>query len=1380
MSGFLVHSGQVQVSITDTTEGPLERELVAGAGIALTVINPGGDEKLRIDANGPIPGGPAGGDLSGLYPNPTVANIQGDAVSTAPPSDGYALVWDAVSSSWIASTTLGGVNLPVMTDDTREATGFKDWNETTISLSVRTLTIQPAPGYSSFRYYLNGRRITVSSALTATFPDVVGVYWFYMNDSGGLVVESSSTFTFPTRHPIVALTYWNGAENLGLAEERHGISMDNATHDYLHTTVGTRYRSGLTATVNMTGTGATDDNAKIQISSGIIQDEDNSISIAHKDIPVAGDIFQQPLGVSNPIAGYVVGTKTVQLTNPQSFTVGDKVTIFTSGGVFRHEDTVDSQPDTTHIILVTGNGSIIATDVARTYVKIPVLYIDGASSLWLKQAFTATNYDFPFTVGATPLAHYNQFTGGAWTRTEVASGDFVAYWIFATNTHTYPIISIMGQRTDTTLIDAQNNNTFESLVFANLPFTEMKLLYRLIFETDVAYTNTVNTRLQDVVDFRSVSNLPSGTYVATEHAALTGLDYASSAHTGFGRISFESALMPSATNDAVDTAGVGRLFRNGDLWLYTVSKTHYICVDSTATAAVWKNIQAFGANNYVQYYADGYFSGSSAFQFNPATYAINSNFARNLLTTDVAGFSLTNTTLSTVVNTVQYSPLIKIGGTAWKSDAVAASQTQDWALQVRPATGAASTTSILHFLWSDNGAAWSSRVNIDSIGNVSVVGLYTTGVVSVWSSAMLLYGAVDLSTGLGAAVTLFSQSASPFVMKSLRTDGANNIVSATCYDRNAASITNAATMRIHSFGWTNNADTFIELAYVRADGAFVCATGSLSIGIQPAGLATDFGIATTVNTDTLSLWGVRASGAGNVSVAVVADVNAVSISATHKILSIQWVNNIDVATEVAYVYADGYLHTEAGFDASKAWGIAAVSTAGLTLANTTLATVGVPIQYSPALQLSGTAYDTDGSVSVTEKWRIESRPVSGAVVSSELQFLHAQGVGAFASAGSLSSAGAFAATTAVFATSVDASGIRLGVSDLATGLGATLYMRTLAGDYPMALVHLNRTDGVSNIVIASVYDRNAASITNAATMRIHSFGWTNSADAFTELAYVRADGAFVCATGSLSTGILPAGMATDFGMATTVTTDTLSLWGVRANGSGNISNAIVADVNNATLHADHKVLSIGWVNNADVYTELFAFKDGQIVYSNITGGMEFWSDEADGGSVVAFTVGSTASWVTPGAKLFSVVNGDPAGYERAYIDAYGDFCINKRNNEQCLEVKSLTEVYIVPAAADGYSTIQLPANSLIVGLSAYVTVTIPTAATFDIGITLDQTKYATGVNVAAGTQSVALSNAIHYNTSALSVLFTPSATPAAATGRVRLTIYYIALVAPTS
>lgn len=202
---------------------------------------------------------------------------------------------------------------------------------------------------------------------------------------------------------------------------------------------------------------------------------------------------------------------------------------YTGGLALGFDDSGDGS-DNAHAQVSVGDGNILDEDIQIDIVddpapsdhfeqildpiaNIPVYFRDGASGAWRKD--TATT--FPVKQGGSRLA-FNLDTAGTWTQPDATDGNFVAMWLFATNNIFEPVIAVLGQREDTTLSNAQANNGFQDLQFGTLPSLEMKVLFRLIFETQTAFGNTPKARLAlgGVQDLRTAID-------TTDHGNQTGL-----------------------------------------------------------------------------------------------------------------------------------------------------------------------------------------------------------------------------------------------------------------------------------------------------------------------------------------------------------------------------------------------------------------------------------------------------------------------------------------------------------------------------------------------------------------------------------------------------------------------------------------------------------------------------------------------------------------------------------------------------------------------------------------------------------------------------------------------------------------------------------------
>lgn len=336
--------------------------------------------------------------------------------------------------------------------NTKEPTGIIDRNDSQYSFNDLTRTFTISPVGPKFEYYIHGKKYTISSSLNLVIPNTTGLYLIYLDENNTIQYQNGFDVSLLSDKVFVSSVYWNAATSKAefISEERHGITLDWATHLHLHSTFGTRYYKGLAINYpSLNGNGSSNSENEISIADGTIADEDIVINIV--DSPTPSNDFEQTL-------------------------------------------------------------SSIA--------QIPVVYKLGSGiGEWRKDS--ASNYPIKTISGK---AQYNS-NSGSWSLSDIPDGDFVSMWIFALNTPSNPIISIMGSRTDSSLDLAKLNNDYSSLNFADLPSNEFKILYRLIFECSSSYSNDSKSSLRHVLDLRHsvdqslINSVPSSTI---KHSETTG------------------------------------------------------------------------------------------------------------------------------------------------------------------------------------------------------------------------------------------------------------------------------------------------------------------------------------------------------------------------------------------------------------------------------------------------------------------------------------------------------------------------------------------------------------------------------------------------------------------------------------------------------------------------------------------------------------------------------------------------------------------------------------------------------------------------------------------------------------------------------------------
>jgi len=176
-----------------------------------------------------------------------------------------------------------------------EPTGFPNRDDSIIAFDngTRTLTVAPASG--QFEYYVQGIKYTHFSVASKQITDTEGLWHFYFD---GYTLEATQTFDINiiTSKAYVAILYWNASDNEAVyfGEERHGLTMDGATHRYLHNLNGAVYINGLgLGDFIVDGDGSNNSHAHFSVADGTIYDEDIVHSIvddAPQDLSTVADL----------------------------------------------------------------------------------------------------------------------------------------------------------------------------------------------------------------------------------------------------------------------------------------------------------------------------------------------------------------------------------------------------------------------------------------------------------------------------------------------------------------------------------------------------------------------------------------------------------------------------------------------------------------------------------------------------------------------------------------------------------------------------------------------------------------------------------------------------------------------------------------------------------------------------------------------------------------------------------------------------------------------------------------------------------------------------------------------------------------------------------
>jgi len=368
--------------------------------------------------------------------------------------------------------------------------------------------------------------------VTETLGDVTGDPHGFLNQTDTTISFDDGTLTF-TIAPVGAnfSYYYQGAQVTKLASENKVITNTDGLH-FIYYDAAAALQDSLTPWNLETHVPIATVHWNTTTTEGELGEERHTVTLDWRT-----HLYLHRANGTRYIDGLTVSGYVLNSDNDNDVTIG-----VSDGTIYDEDISIDIK----HAAVPSQFFEQILADPAQ----IPVYYREGASGYWRKD--TATTFYFKNT--AAGMVNWNEDTGATWQQTEATNGYHVAYWLFATNHVENPVIALQGQRQDNNLPGARENNTLPNFTFGTLPFQEMKVLYRIILQTSTSFGGTRKAKIQDVADFRSITNLPAGSFVPITHASLG--DLSTSGHPAdvldLDTTNFNGIL--SATDTEVQTA----------------------------------------------------------------------------------------------------------------------------------------------------------------------------------------------------------------------------------------------------------------------------------------------------------------------------------------------------------------------------------------------------------------------------------------------------------------------------------------------------------------------------------------------------------------------------------------------------------------------------------------------------------------------------------------------------------------------------------------------------------------------------------------------------------------------------------------------------------